>query len=164
MKKVRYLAGLAGLAPAAAGVMTGTAAHAAEAGGSPGHDTSARPTAAKSVSLHHLTTRGASAGSTVYSCFSPKSGYYDHCNAPIIHAPPPNGVPLYSAIDLVLMTLYNGNRVKVTCWYKSSRGAVQDHVVREHVGNTFYYKVGHVSDYNVDFSGLYPKSVPLRHC
>jgi len=159
MKKVRYLAGLAGLAPAAAGVMTGTAAHASLAAGSPGHDTSAAVKAAKTVSLHHLTATAVSAD-PVFSCFNPKSGYYGHCNAPIIHGP----AELVSGLGASVLTLHNGNRVEVTCWYRDNRGLIQDHVVREHVGSKYYYIIGHVSDYNVNFSGLYPYSLPLRHC
>jgi hypothetical protein len=159
MKKVRYIAGLAGLAPAAAGVMTGTAAHAAQAGGSAGHDASALAKTAKTVSLHYPTARTVTAD-PVFSCFNAKSGYYGWCNAPIIHGP----TELISGLGASVLTLRDGNRVKVTCWYRNNLGLIQDHVVREHVGNTYYYIVGHVSDYNVNFSGLYPYSLPLRHC
>jgi hypothetical protein len=158
MKKVRYLAGLAGLAPAAAGIMTGTPAHAALAGRSPAHNTSARATTAKTVSLHHLTATAVSPD-PVFSCFSPNNGYYGHCNAPVIHGP----TELVSDLGARVLTLHDGNRLEVTCWFRSF-GLIQDHVVREHIGNRFSYIVGHVSDYNVNFSGLYPYSLPLRHC
>src|SRR5690348_13250817 len=132
MKKVRYLAGLAGLAPAAAGVVTGTAAHAALAGGSPGRDA---PAGAKTVSLHHLTARGVYPA-LAFSCFDPDGGYYDHCNAPIIHGP----------VQVSLGYLYDGDRVRVTCYVsgRSNHGdPYYDRINREDSLNRnegpFYY-------------------------
>jgi hypothetical protein len=157
MKKVRYLAGLAGLAPvAAAGGMTGTAAHAETAGGSPSRDASA---VAKTVSLHHLTTRGVSPD-LIFSCFDPDGGYYGHCNAPIIHGP----------VSVSKGHLYDGDRVEVSCYVtgRSTHGDIYyDRVIREHSLNhnvgPYYYSF-FVPDYNISFSGLTPNSLPIRHC
>jgi hypothetical protein len=159
MKKVRYVAALAGFAPAAAAAMTGTAAHAAAAAGSPGQHVPARAKSAKSVSLRHLSARTL-APDLVYSCFGSHSGFFDHCNAPII-----GNTWLFSPNGNMLQPLHPGNRVEVTCWYRSaSHGRIQDHVVREHVNSIFIHSVGHVSDRFVSFSNTNPSGAGLAHC
>jgi hypothetical protein len=156
MKKVRYIAGLAGLAPAAAAAMTGTVAHAASAGDSPGHHVSTR---AKTVSLRHLPARAVSPD-LVYHCYGSHSGFFDHCNAPII-----GSTAVFSAGGNMLLPLHSGDRVEVTCWYRSSaHNRIQDHVIREHIFSTYYHSPGHVSDRYVNFSKTNPSGVGLAHC
>jgi hypothetical protein len=153
MKKVRYLAGLAGLAPAA---MIGPAAYAAPAAPA-GHDAAAA-TSTKAVSLNHLRAQRV-AVDTAYSCFDLDSGVYGWCNAPLI-----SSTLLINSKGFAELAMFKSNRVKVTCWYKSSRGNIQDHVVREDVSGREHHLRGHVSDLFVNFSDQNPSVVGLAHC
>lgn len=160
MKKVHYIAGLAGVAPAAMGFIAPAMAHAAPAGGPAERGTSAP---AKTVSTHQIKAP-ALAENTVFSCFNPRAnGTFEWCNAPIINGP----ADFYSHNGAVLFQLHDGDRVKVTCWYTGASfhgDPYKDHVVREHIGGAFYSYSGHVNDYHVNFSGLTPNSLPLSHC
>jgi len=169
MKKVRYVAGLAGLAPAAAGVMTGTAAHAAPAGDSPGRTAPAVAKSAKTVSLSHLRALDARVD-RVYSCFDFKSGHYGWCNAPVTGRNASHRALFYLSIPPFAYSVYNGDRMKVTCYYTGAShygDSYYDHIVREDSLSGVEgpdYRTGHMYDYFINFSNQTPKAVGLRHC
>jgi hypothetical protein len=140
MKKVRYMAGLAGLAPAA---VLGPAGIAAAATTSAGHDTAATTAATKTVSLHHLRAQRPAVD---FSNFG-------NCNAPL------SAPEKLTSRNGGVRSLPAGTRVKVTCWYHDSKSVIQDHVVRENINGTEHSWVGHLPDAHVDFGGHSPSVV-----
>jgi hypothetical protein len=156
MKKVRYLAGLAGLVPAAAAVAIPATAHAATA-----EQGTAVP--AKTVSMGQVRAPAAAIAAHQWSCFNPEGkSHVPHgwCNGSIINSP----ATFYSHSGQPFFALESGSRVKVTCWYRDARG-LEDHVVRINpVGSAPPFAVsGHVHDANVSF-GNTPASELLNHC
>ena len=155
MKKVTYIAGLAGMVPLAAGFMA-PAAHAAQAG-------SAEPqalTTGKTVSLHNV--RQAPLVDHVYHC-SAGGGY--HCWAPIIHGP----APFTSHNGAVLSPLHDGSMVEITCYYTGTKvhgDPYKDHVtgIISRNGQIGDSANGHVSDYYVNLSSQNPSRVGLGIC
>jgi hypothetical protein len=158
MKKVRYAAGLAGLVPAAAGVMIPAAAHAATAAGSADQGAAA---AVKTVALRHLQAAAAPAVAHVWSCFDKEpDGLYGWCNGSIVHGP----APFYPR-NGGSYNLHDGSRVKITCFYSGkvvSGDKYWDHVVREtNRSGYFNYTSGHIADYYVSLGNQPP--VGLLH-
>jgi hypothetical protein len=156
MKKVRYLAGLAGLVPAAAAVAMPATAHAAAA--EPG---TAVP--AKTVSLGHVRAPAAAIATHQWSCFDPEGKSripHGWCNGSIINGPS----PFFDHNGASDGSVHNNSRVKITCWYRDANG-LEDHVVRINPpGSAPPYAVsGHIHDANVSFS-FTPASSLLKHC
>jgi hypothetical protein len=158
MKKVRYLAVLAGVAPMAGGLIAPAAAQGAPVRSPSLRDSSAP---AKTVSLRPVETRGTAPDA--YSCYHLGTGS-SHCNASIIHGP----TWVYSPNGGKILELHDGDRVEVTCWYTNGTSVggdnIVDHVVREHISGSFHYISGHVYDYYVDFGGKTAKQVGLLSC
>lgn len=155
MKKVRYMAGLAGLAPAA---VLGPAGIAAAATASVSHDTAATTASTKTVSLHHLRAQRPAVDKD-YSCFDlekSRSGDFSNfgnCNAPL------SASEKLTSRNGGVRSLPAGTRVKVTCWYHDSKSVIQDHVVRENINGTEHSWIGHLPDAHVDFGGHSPSVV-----
>jgi hypothetical protein len=152
MKKVRYVVGLAGIVPAAAGFMAPAAAHAA---------TTPRETAvqdasatAKTVNLTHIARPDITAGS-VSTSIDANSVYLNKRSG---------GKAL----------MYSGDWVKVSCYYRGTGASgtglpdpYWDHVIYESSLNGVFgpfHDIGHVADSYVNFGGVYPSKVGIPKC
>lgn len=150
MKKVRYIAGLAGIIPVAAGLMTPSAAHAAAG------ETAARSasTTGKTVNLTHLARPEITAGSR-FASIDANSVYLNKRSG---------GKAL----------MYFGDVVKVSCYYKGTGTSATglpdpywDHVIYEsslnHVHGP-YHDIGHVADSYVNLGGVEPPQTSIPPC
>jgi hypothetical protein len=151
MKKVRYMVGLAGIVPAAAGFMVPAAAHAATTpGGTAARDASAT---AKSVNLRHIAEPDVDLRDVAVSILG-TSVYFNS---------------RYGSKYLMNPKGHTGDKVKVSCYYSGTGlpDPYWDHVIYEKslsgVQGPFSL-VGHVADSYVNFGGLYPKSVGIPKC
>lgn len=150
MKKVRYIAGLAGIVPAAAGLMIPAAAHATTTPS----ETAARDASAtaKSVNLRHIAAPDVDLRDVPVSILG-TSVYFNS---------------RYGSKYLMNVSGHV-DKVKVSCYYSGTGlpDPYWDHVIYEEslsgVQGPFTL-VGHVADSYVNFGGRNPKAVDIPHC
>jgi hypothetical protein len=149
MKKIAYIAGLAGMAPAITGLVAPGAANAATTAAT------GTGTQAKTVSIQPVkaTADFNSATDCHGAAFSPKR----YCSTSIYNRPDGTQFFFHSGGSTIIP---DGTKLRVTCYYSGDTGFPKDpywdHVTRVKIDGFSYS--GHVRDKWVNFNGYYPNS------
>jgi hypothetical protein len=143
MKKVAYIAGLAGMVPAIAGFIVPGAANAA---------TTDAGTQAKTVSTRPAIT--ASTGG-LYTCTGPAGKAGRRCYTSIYNRP--NGTRFYSP-NGAYSIISNHAEVTISCYYSGDTGFPTDKYWDHVISVNYSPIIGHVADKWVNFGGDYPFS------
>jgi hypothetical protein len=159
MKKVRALAGVAAMVPAAAAVMAPVAAHAATANGSADNGTAR---SGKTVSFgRQANTVTPAFDATRLSPINPGPTW-----ASITRGP----APLWTPSNRVHTRLNNGsgNSVFITCYYSGNTGfgsdPFWDHITMYNKNHSTFAFTGHVADHYANLLGHFPASFGIPHC
>jgi hypothetical protein len=149
MKKVAYIAGIAGMAPAIAGFIAPGAANAATTGAG---------TQAKTVSTHPVT---AAAGD--YTCHGPAGEPGRYCSTSIYNRPDGTQFFFRSGGSTIIP---DGAKLRVSCYYSGDTGFPKDPYWDHVTMLSGLPIVGHVRDKWVNFGGEFPFSPgpALPHC
>lgn len=146
MKKIAYIAGFAGMAPAIMGAVLPGAANAAT--------TTARPTGtgtqAKTVSIQPVT---AAAGD--YACHGTPYTTGRYCSTSVYNRPDGTQFFFRSGGSEIIP---DGARLRVTCWYSGDTGFPKDPYWDHVTMLSGFSVVGHVRDKWVNFGGEFPFS------
>jgi hypothetical protein len=141
MKKVAYIAGLAGMAPAITGFIVPGPANAA---------TTNAGTQARTVSTHHVTAESAGAA---YSCYGPAGKAGRYCYTSIYNRP--DGTRFYYP-DGSYSIISNHAELRVSCYYSGDTGFPTDKYWDHVTSVSFSPRIGHVADKWVNFGGDFP--------
>jgi hypothetical protein len=143
MKKVRALAGVAAMVPAAAAALLApTAAHATTANGA-AHNGTIKSGKAVSQGSHLRALSN-----------SPVPAFAYRTN---VYKVPNQGIPIWSPGNQVIGFLFNNGQVVVTCWYYgNTRDGYWDHIT--------YPQTGHIDDYYVNLGDRTPPAAGIPFC